>query len=167
MPANLRLSAIRGALSQGAQPPAPSMAASDRPRRSPALTAAELQQYRSDGFLFLRGFFDPEELQPVMAGIDAKVERLARRLVQAGKISDPHTDLGFLRRLAAIEADWPGAAVAIHMERDLDEPTRALWSHPRLLDMVESVIGPEVAGHPVWNLRSKTPSTALTTVPWQ
>lgn len=49
---------------------------------------------------------------------------------------------------------------------DLDEATRKLWSHPRLLSLVESIIGPEIGGNPVWNLRSKTPNTALTTVPW-
>ncbi len=31
---------------------------------------------------------------------------------------------------------------------------------------VESFLGPEVAGHPVWNLRSKTPNNPLVTVPW-
>ena len=49
---------------------------------------------------------------------------------------------------------------------DLDEATRNLWSHPRLLSLVSSIIGPEIGGNPVWNLRSKTPETALTTVPW-
>ena len=49
---------------------------------------------------------------------------------------------------------------------DLDEATRNLWSHPRLLNLVSSIIGPEIGGNPVWNLRSKTPETALTTVPW-
>jgi len=28
------------------------------------------------------------------------------------------------------------------------------------------MIGPEIAGHPVWNLRSKTPNNPLATVPW-
>ena len=102
----------------------------------------------------------------MMDGIDAKVERLAQRLLQAGAITDTHADKNFYRRLAAIDADWPGAAVMIHMERDLDAATRALWTNPKLLALVTSIIGPDLAGNPVWNLRSKTPATALTTVPW-
>ena len=32
--------------------------------------------------------------------------------------------------------------------------------------MIEQLIGPEIAGHPVWNLRAKTPHNPLATVPW-
>jgi ectoine hydroxylase-related dioxygenase (phytanoyl-CoA dioxygenase family) len=35
-----------------------------------------------------------------------------------------------------------------------------------LLDIVEQFIGADIAGHPVWNIRSKTPDTRLMTVPW-
>jgi hypothetical protein len=30
-----------------------------------------------------------------------------------------------------------------------------LWTNERLLNVVEQFIGPEIAGHPVWNIRSK------------
>ena len=36
----------------------------------------------------------------------------------------------------------------------------------KLLDIVEQMLGSEIAGHPVWNLRSKTPKNPLVTVPW-
>lgn len=41
-----------------------------------------------------------------------------------------------------------------------------LWSNERLLNLVEQLIGPEIMGHPVWNLRTKTPQNEATTVPW-
>jgi hypothetical protein len=41
-----------------------------------------------------------------------------------------------------------------------------LWSNERLLNVVEQLIGSEIAGHPVWNLRTKTPQNEATTVPW-
>ena len=41
----------------------------------------------------------------MMDGIDAKVERLAQRLLQAGAITDTHADKNFYRRLAAIDAE--------------------------------------------------------------
>ena len=43
---------------------------------------------------------------------------------------------------------------------------RDLWSNPRLLNVVEQLIGPDIMGHPVWNLRTKTPQNEATTVPW-
>ena len=36
----------------------------------------------------------------------------------------------------------------------------------KLLDMVENWVGKDISGHPVWNIRSKTPQTARMTVPW-
>ena len=41
-----------------------------------------------------------------------------------------------------------------------------LWSCEKLLNMAEQVLGPDVAGHPVWNLRVKTPNNEATLVPW-
>ncbi|XP_013396291.1 uncharacterized protein LOC106163289 [Lingula anatina] len=41
-----------------------------------------------------------------------------------------------------------------------------LWTNERLLNAVEQLIGPDIAGHPVWNLRTKTPKNEATTVPW-
>ena len=48
----------------------------------------------------------------------------------------------------------------------LGQPLADLWGCKQLLDVVEQVLGPEIAGHPVWNLRTKTPLNPLTTVPW-
>ena len=41
-----------------------------------------------------------------------------------------------------------------------------LWSCDKLLDIVEQVIGPDIEGYPIWNVRSKVPNNALMTVPW-
>lgn len=41
-----------------------------------------------------------------------------------------------------------------------------LWSNEKLLNMVEQIVGPDIIGHPVWNLRVKTPKNDATVVPW-
>lgn len=43
---------------------------------------------------------------------------------------------------------------------------RDLWSNERLLNIIEQLIGPNIAGSPVWNLRTKTPKNEATLVPW-
>ena len=43
---------------------------------------------------------------------------------------------------------------------------RQLWTNERLLNLVEQLIGPDISGSPVWNLRTKTPQNEATTVPW-
>ena len=35
-----------------------------------------------------------------------------------------------------------------------------------MLNIVEQLIGPDILGHPVWNLRTKTPHNEATVVPW-
>lgn len=130
------------------------------------LSTQQLQQFRQDGFVILPKFFSAEELQPVIAEIDGLVDRLAERLYAAGKITDRHQEAGFATRLALLEQDYAGAAVLIHIGGILGPALAHLWETPRLLDIVEQLIGSEVAGHPVWNLRSKTPNNPLVTVPW-
>ena len=36
-----------------------------------------------------------------------------------------------------------------------------LWTNDRLLNCVEQMIGPDIAGHPVWNLRTKVQNEKL------
>ncbi len=44
---------------------------------------------------------------------------------------------------------------------------RNLWSNERLLNLAEQLLNTkEIIGHPVWNLRTKTPKNEATTVPW-
>jgi len=43
---------------------------------------------------------------------------------------------------------------------------RNLWCNPRMLNVVEQLIGPDIAGHPVWNMRTKTPNSKAMDVPW-
>lgn len=133
------------------------------PRR---LTPTEVQQYFDDGFLIVNDLFDPAELQPVMDEIGMLVDDLAERLYKAGKVGSTHADKDFFHRLTALEAEFKGAAVLMHINGWLGPQLARLWSAPRLLDIVEQFIGPDIAGHPVWNIRSKTPDTRLMTVPW-
>lgn len=130
------------------------------------LTPDQLQHYRDDGFVIVENLFTPDELSPVLDEIGGLVDDLATRLKEAGRITDTHADKDVFHRLTALEADYKGAAVLIHTRGRLGQRLADLWASPRLLDIVEQFIGPDIAGHPVWNIRSKTPSNRLMTVPW-
>jgi hypothetical protein len=43
---------------------------------------------------------------------------------------------------------------------------RDLWANERILNVIEQLIGPDIAASPVWNLRTKTPNNEATVVPW-
>ena len=53
------------------------------------------------------------------------------------------------------------------MGRDRFGPvSRELRSYPKLLNILEQLIGPEIAGNPVWNIRPKLPRSETEVVPW-
>jgi hypothetical protein len=130
------------------------------------LTPAQLSQYWTDGFLVVPDLFTDSELQPVIDAINAKVDRLATKLFDLGKITDRFEGEGFETRLIHLEKASKGAATVLHSSGLLAPELAELWSSKKLLDIIEQIVGPEVAGHPVWNIRAKTPSNPLATVPW-
>jgi len=130
------------------------------------LTNTALDQYFADGSLIVRDLFSEAELQPAIDAINEKVDALAERLYASGTIENKFEREGFLTRLTKLEQAFPGAATLIHTGGILPQTFIELWGGKKLLDIIEQVLGPEIAGHPVWNLRSKTPHNPLATVPW-
>lgn len=130
------------------------------------MTKEQLEQFREDGFVIVPDVFDPAELQPAMDGIAGLVELFADKLYEMGKIESKYADLDFHHRLAAIEMEHPDTSVLLHQAGMLPPALAELWSGDRLIDMVRQIIGPDIAGHPIWNIRSKTPQTRRMTVPW-
>lgn len=41
-----------------------------------------------------------------------------------------------------------------------------LWTNEKLLNVIEQLVGPDIAGNPVWNLRPKVPHDDNQEVPW-
>jgi ectoine hydroxylase-related dioxygenase (phytanoyl-CoA dioxygenase family) len=130
------------------------------------LTDEQVKQFQEEGFLVVKEFFSKEELQPVIDYINSMVDEVANDLIRAKKIENPCKDEGFYTRLSKLEEQFPGAVVLPHKKGLLSTALANLWTHPRLLDVVEQVLGPEIAGHPVWNIRTKTPNNPTVTVPW-
>jgi len=139
-----------------------------RPHTPGLLTPAELEQFYEEGFVIKHGVFKRDErlIQEVMNGINDLVDHIARLLHKAGKIKDPAEKAGFYERLTLIDQQFPNASVLLHKHGALPKSFTDLWSDPRLLSAAVQIIGPDVAGHPVWNLRTKVPYQEQSTVPW-
>ncbi|XP_078484500.1 uncharacterized protein LOC144744222 [Ciona intestinalis] len=130
------------------------------------LTNEQVDEYFDKGFLLVKDFFKPERLNVVRKAVDEIVDGLANDLYDAGKIKDKHSDKDFFTRLTHIEKQFKGAGVLMHKRGVLHDEFKALWSDDQLLNVAEQILGPDVAGHPVWNLRTKTPHNEQATVPW-
>ena len=130
------------------------------------LTEKELDQFFSEGYVIKHGLFSKEELQPAISEIEKLVDDLANLLFKAGKIKDLCKDSGFYQRLIRLEEQSQYASVLLHKTQIFPTAFCALNAHPKLLSIAKQILGPEVAAHPVWNLRTKTPQREETVVPW-
>ncbi|XP_064606094.1 phytanoyl-CoA dioxygenase domain-containing protein 1-like [Liolophura sinensis] len=131
------------------------------------LSQEQIKQFVQDGYLIIDDYFDKSELEPVKDWIDDLVDDLAEQLFKAGKIKDLYKDFGTFKRLTRIDQDYPGAnIVLLKRAQQVPKSLQSLWANERLLNLAEQILGPEVWGNPVWNLRPKVPRDEVTTVPW-
>ena len=130
------------------------------------LSEKQVKQFFDDGFLIVENVFAPGELQPAMDELAAMVDELVERLYASKRITNKHAGEGLHTRLIEIEKEFPGAAMLFMLKTELGPRLADLWGSPKLLDMIEQFIGPDIAGHPVFALRSKIPTTRSLTVPW-
>ena len=130
------------------------------------INSNQVAQYNEEGYTIVENVFSNDELQPVLDEFDEIVDTFAERAFQAGKINNKHSDKSVFKRLAALEKDFKGSSVLIHHKGQLKPALANLWASKKLLDMVETWVGKDISGHPVWNIRSKTPQTVRMTVPW-
>jgi ectoine hydroxylase-related dioxygenase (phytanoyl-CoA dioxygenase family) len=107
-----------------------------------------------------------EQLEEAKKSIADLVDDLANRLYNAGKITDKCENVDFYHRIIKIDEQFPSSSVLLHKNGILPTGISDLWSSPELLDISKQILGPNVAGHPVWNLRVKTPQKEQHTVPW-
>ncbi|GFN79696.1 phytanoyl-coa dioxygenase 1-like [Plakobranchus ocellatus] len=127
------------------------VAPSDVKDRKPGqLPREESQKFFDEGYIVVKDYFTREELDPCREDIALMVDQLAQKLYSAGKISD-NTQQTF----SFSEVRTPTS-----------KSFQRLWTNDRLLNLMEQILGPEVAGHPVWNLRTKTPRSEAVNIPW-
>lgn len=138
------------------------------------LSADRVDRFNEQGFLFVEGLLDPEkDIDPIVEEYRGVMERLARDLYSRGEISSPYEDLPFGERFIKIFTET-GKTQVRHFDFSLpqngirhDTPIwvgpavfRAL-TNPKLLDTVESIIGPEIYSNPIQHVRIKPPQNLL------
>lgn len=82
----------------------------------------------------------------LIQGVQESMDLLVNKLYGAGKIKDKCENADFYERLTLIEQQFKGAAVLLHKMGHLPVGFQKLWSNERLLNIVEQLIGPNIAG---------------------
>ncbi|MGD0439425.1 MAG: phytanoyl-CoA dioxygenase family protein [Acidimicrobiales bacterium] len=139
-----------------------------RPTRGGSLTPAQVAAYDTEGYLVLPDFLNDEDLAPAQEAMTQKVDQIAADLLAAGLITDPLVDEPFRTRLARLFEGLGEAEFLAYGRswRDRLPGYYVLMANPKILDAVESLIGPEIFSNPVYNVRPKVPRVAAGAVPW-
>lgn len=134
------------------------------------LSPEQTAEFRREGFLVVRDYLDPvTDLDPIIAEYEGVLDRLAEELVAKGEIKSTHAEKNFSERLIHI-CQESGKVLAQHFDFSLPQKNiqanTPIWNGPavfnvlrndRILDAIESLIGPEIYSNPVQHVRLKLP----------
>lgn len=152
------------------------------------LTPAQRAHFEHEGYVVVEDVLDPElDIAPIWDEYSDVLDEIARELLAEGAISSLYRDLDFNARLIRI-CEESGRNFAQHFDFSLPQtgvedstPMHVgpavfnMLTSPRLLDLVEDLIGPEIYSNPVQHIRMKLPARAVqkgsqnglvTRIPW-
>jgi ectoine hydroxylase-related dioxygenase (phytanoyl-CoA dioxygenase family) len=140
----------------------------ERRRAGGSLTEAQVAEYEREGYLVLPDLLDDADMAPAREAMQQKVAQIADELYADGLIADRHENAPFETRLARLFDGLTDREFLRYGRswRDRLPGYYHLMAHPKILDIVESLIGPEVFANPVYNVRPKVPRVAAGAVPW-
>ena len=135
---------------------------------SGSLTSEQLSFYDTEGYLVIPNLLSPSDLAPAREAMEQKVDLIANELLADGLLSDSYAYEPFDLRLARLFERLSDREFLRYDRswRDRLPGYFYLISNSKILDVIESLIGPEIFANPVYNTRPKVPKVAAGIVPW-
>ena len=123
------------------------------------LTPAQIEIFYRDGYLAVPGVLGAEDLAPLIADFDALVDEVAQDLLDEGTIDAPYAEEPFETRIAYLtRAAGTSLQSRVSFPNNLRRPLYNFLNNPKLLDLIEGLVGPEVYCHPCQHIRPKLPA---------
>ena len=126
-----------------------------------------LEKFTEQGYLVVKSALSEVELAPLIAVIADVVDKRAIELYNEGLIPDIYEEMSFEHRWYAIlkacgrENEVFGWHTLVFSEALFD-----LITHPKVLDVLETLIGGDIQFNGDFWVRPKLPNEKLTTLPW-
>ena len=127
---------------------------------STGLTEQQKTFYMENGYLPIERLFNPDLLTPLIAELNQVVAGWALIYEAEGRLSDRYDNEPFERRLFKMQEAMNGACPEVRQAISGKRKTPGMFHVMTLspiLDVVESLIGPEIMSHPQFNSRAKLP----------
>ena len=130
------------------------------------LRAEQIDMFHREGYLVVDDLFSNLDLEPMIAQLNAEIDLRAKELVASGELSRSYDDEGFETRLASITRETEKIYWDMDSGRLSGPGIFSVLTHPKLLDVAESLVGPEIIASSVYRMRIKMPNFRHGTVPW-
>ena len=125
------------------------------------------EKFADQGYLVVESALSESDLAPLITVIAEVVDTRATALYKEGVISDIYKEMAFERR-------WHAVLKACGRENEVfgwhtlvfSEALFNLITHPKVLDVLESLIGSDIQFNGDFWVRPKLPNEKLTTLPW-
>lgn len=131
------------------------------------LTDDQAQAYDADGFLVVRDVIPRAVIDSFIRVLETEVDRRARALHAAGAISQLFAEEPFPMRWYRVRQERGGQPERLTWHACVfSRELYALWTHPAILDVVESLIGGEIQASGDYILRPKLPAENVSALPW-
>jgi ectoine hydroxylase-related dioxygenase (phytanoyl-CoA dioxygenase family) len=124
------------------------------------LTQQQIDTFHRNGYLVARQVLRPGDLHPLIDDFNALIDEVARQLQEEGAIQNVHAGEPFERRIACLTREAGTSLQSrVSFPVNLRRPLFDFLHTPRLLDAVESLVGPEITCNPTHHVRPKLPET--------
>lgn len=129
------------------------------------LTTQQQEQFDRDGYIILRQVLSTAQVEGAREAMQELVEREAHKLLEQGLISNLMEDEPFETRLLRLYQNHLDKAPDYRPELHL-AGLFPLFFNPKVLDIVEMLVGSEIRLYPNYTARPKLPQHVKTLVLW-
>lgn len=139
---------------------------SEQSSKQRGLSAQQAARFHEEGYLVVEDLIDQEMIASLEHGITREIDTECERLVAAGELSSDYADQPFDKRLSKITEENLSVVKRITDGALAIPAIFKLIAYSPLLDVAESLCGPELIASSVYRLRPKLPDYGPGVVPW-
>ena len=121
------------------------------------MTDSQIRDFNESGYLLIEDALSPDDLNPLIEEFEEIVDTGASQLYAEGELDSEFKGEGFDTRLAKITAQSPAVFQKVFSGAHTGPALFELLVNPKLLDIAESLVGPEIMCHPRLPSASETP----------
>ena len=121
------------------------------------LTPTQIDEFNTRGVLIAPDALTHDDQQPLIDELCEWIDARAKALHAEGKLSELHEDAPFTTRYGLLFKQCSEIGQGMDIMRYRGRAIFEFLRNDNLLDLLESLLGPEITCNPIQHLRSKPP----------